>query len=94
MKLDHQFSCTCGFDFPLTDDGARAAGHEQRPGQPDHAFARARIVRCVTAAIDAPFEQGAQVEAEAFLECLASPEREQLVAQFFAARAARKSPNG
>lgn len=58
-----------------------------------HAFARARILRCVTAAIDMPFEQGAQVEAEAFLECLASPEREQLVAAFFAARAARKSPS-
>jgi len=57
-----------------------------------HAFARERILRCVTAAIDVPFEQGAQVEAEAFLECLASPEREQLVAAFFAARAARKSP--
>jgi len=59
-----------------------------------HGFARERILRCVTAAIDVPFEQGAQVEAEAFLECLASPEREQLVAQFFAARAARKSSNG
>ncbi|WP_306521510.1 enoyl-CoA hydratase/isomerase family protein [Gemmatimonas sp.] len=59
-----------------------------------HAFARARILRCVTAAIDVPFEQGAQVEADAFLECLASPEREVLVAQFFAARAARKAPNG
>jgi 3-hydroxyacyl-CoA dehydrogenase len=58
-----------------------------------HAFARARIVRCVLAAIEAPFEQGAEVEAEAFLECLASPEREQLVAQFFAARAARKTQN-
>jgi 3-hydroxyacyl-CoA dehydrogenase len=59
-----------------------------------HAFARARILRCVAAAIDVPFEQGAHVEAETFLECLASPEREQLVAQFFAARAARKTPNG
>jgi 3-hydroxyacyl-CoA dehydrogenase len=59
----------------------------------DHAFARERILRCVMAAIDLPFGQGAQVEADAFLECLASPEREQLVAQFFAARAARKPQN-
>ncbi len=59
-----------------------------------YAFARARILRCVTAAIDAPFAQGAQVEADAFLECLASSEREELVARFFAARAARKAPTG
>ncbi len=56
-----------------------------------HAFARERIARCVTAAIELPFEQGAAVEADAFLECLASPERELLVARFFAARAAKKA---
>jgi 3-hydroxyacyl-CoA dehydrogenase len=54
-------------------------------------FAPARIVECVAAAVDLPYEDGAAVEARAFLECLASPEREALVQRFFAERAARKA---
>ncbi len=56
-----------------------------------HAYAPARIVECVTAAVDLPYDEGAAVEARAFLDCLASPQREELVQRFFAERAARKA---
>lgn len=56
-----------------------------------HAYAPARIVACVTAAVDLPYDEGAAVEARAFLDCLASPQREELVQRFFAERAARKA---
>jgi len=63
---------------------------------PDEAyrFARERIVACVTAAVEHPYDRGAAIEAQSFLECLASPQREQLVQQFFAERAARKAARG
>lgn len=61
------------------------------PEDPSYRFARERIVRCVSAAIEQRYDEGAVVEANAFLECLASPQREQLVQQFFAERAARKA---
>jgi 3-hydroxyacyl-CoA dehydrogenase len=75
-------------------DAQRAAirhAMEQMPDDAMYRFARERIVRCVAAAVDQPYAAGAAVEAQAFLECLASPHREHLVQQFFAERAARKA---
>jgi 3-hydroxyacyl-CoA dehydrogenase len=79
----------------LRDSAAqRAAIHRvtaELPDDPTYRFARERIVACVTAAVERPYVEGATFEADAFLACLASPQREQLVQQFFAERAARKA---
>jgi 3-hydroxyacyl-CoA dehydrogenase len=78
----------------LDVDAQRSAIHlalRQMPDDATYRFARERIVRCVAAAVDQPYAAGAAVEAQAFLECLASPQREYLVQQFFAERAARKA---
>src|SRR5262245_16282286 len=39
MKFDHEGRGAGRFDFPLTDDGGWTTGDEERPGQPDYAFA-------------------------------------------------------
>ncbi|MCA0374369.1 MAG: enoyl-CoA hydratase/isomerase family protein [Gemmatimonadetes bacterium] len=53
-------------------------------------YSPARICDCVEAAITQPFDDGSAYEAQAFLDCLASPQRAELVERFFAERQARK----
>ena len=56
-----------------------------------HLVAPAQIVACIDAALHLPFDEGATVEAAAFMTCLASPQRAALVHLFFAERAVRAS---
>lgn len=53
-------------------------------------YSPARICDCVEAAITQSFDDASAYEANAFLDCLASPQRAVLVEKFFAERAARK----
>jgi hypothetical protein len=54
-------------------------------------YSPARIVDCVEAALTLDFESGSAYESAAFMECLASPQRQALVYVFFAERDVRKS---
>lgn len=56
-------------------------------------YSPARIIDCVEVAATCPFDEGCAYEAQAFLDCLASPQRAVLVERFFAERAARKGAN-
>jgi 3-hydroxyacyl-CoA dehydrogenase len=51
-----------------------------------------KIVECVEAALNQPFDDGLQFERKQFLECLESPQRAGLVHAFFAEREVQKSP--
>lgn len=51
-----------------------------------------KIVDCVEAALDLPFDEGLRFERARFLECLDSPQRAGLVHVFNAAREVQKSP--
>ncbi|SAL00922.1 3-hydroxyacyl-CoA dehydrogenase NAD-binding domain-containing protein [Caballeronia ptereochthonis] len=51
-----------------------------------------KIVDCVEAALNLPFDEGLQFERKQFLECRESPQRAGLVHAFFAEREAQKSP--
>jgi len=51
-----------------------------------------KIVDCVEAALNLPFDEGLRFERERFLECRESPQRAGLVHAFFAEREAQKSP--
>ena len=55
-------------------------------------FSPAKIIECVRAAVELPFEQGLKRERELFLECLNSPQRQGLVHAFFAERETAKIP--
>ncbi|MBS0508643.1 MAG: enoyl-CoA hydratase/isomerase family protein [Proteobacteria bacterium] len=55
-------------------------------------FSPAKIIECVRAAVELPFEQGIKRERELFLECLNSPQRQGLVHAFFAERETAKIP--
>ncbi|AVO49821.1 3-hydroxyacyl-CoA dehydrogenase [Melaminivora suipulveris] len=55
-------------------------------------FSPARIIECVRAALELPFEQGLKRERELFMECLNSPQRAGLVHAFFAERETAKIP--
>jgi 3-hydroxyacyl-CoA dehydrogenase len=55
-------------------------------------YSPARIIDCVERAATLSFEEGCAYEAQAFLDCLASPQRAVLVERFFAERVARKAP--
>ncbi|PWW47969.1 3-hydroxyacyl-CoA dehydrogenase NAD-binding domain-containing protein [Melaminivora alkalimesophila] len=55
-------------------------------------FSPARIIECVRAALELPFEEGLRRERELFVECLNSPQREALVHAFFAERETAKIP--
>ena len=70
---------------------AVAAAAAQVPDDALHRPAREQILTCVRAAVEQPYAAGAAVEAQAFLACLVSPQREELVRAFFAQRAARKA---
>ncbi|MCY1446961.1 Fatty acid oxidation complex subunit alpha [compost metagenome] len=67
-----------------------ARRNEVRARQPD-AFSPPRCIDAIEAAIHLPLEQGLRRERELFLECLASPQRAQLVARFFAEREAARA---
>ncbi|WP_321801608.1 3-hydroxyacyl-CoA dehydrogenase NAD-binding domain-containing protein [Caballeronia sp. J97] len=51
-----------------------------------------KIVDCVEAALNLPFDEGLRFEREQFLECRESPQRAGLVHAFFAERETQKSP--
>jgi len=55
-------------------------------------FSPQKIVDCVEAALNQPFDDGLRFERQQFLECLASPQRAGLVHAFFAEREAQKAP--
>ncbi len=55
-------------------------------------FSPAKIIECVRAALELPFEQGLKRERELFMECLNSPQRAGLVHAFFAERETAKIP--
>ncbi len=55
-------------------------------------FSPARIVDCVQAALDQPFEEGQRTERALFEQCLASPQRAGLIHSFFAEREVLKAP--
>ena len=55
-------------------------------------FSPAKIIECVRAALELPFEQGLKRERVLFMECLNSPQRAGLVHAFFAERETAKIP--
>ncbi|QHJ00471.1 3-hydroxyacyl-CoA dehydrogenase [Xylophilus rhododendri] len=55
-------------------------------------FSPMKIIDCVNAAIDLPFDQGMAFEREQFLACVDSPQRAGLVHAFFAEREVVKIP--
>ncbi|MDT4840516.1 Fatty acid oxidation complex subunit alpha [compost metagenome] len=63
---------------------------EVRARQPE-AFSPPRCIDAIEAAIHLPLEQGLRRERELFLQCLASPQRAELVARFFAEREAARA---
>ncbi|RQM45844.1 3-hydroxyacyl-CoA dehydrogenase [Paraburkholderia bannensis] len=69
-------------------DAARAETEKKSRGL----FSPLKIIDCVQAALDHPFEEGMRVERKLFLECLDSPQRAGLVHAFFAEREVQKAP--
>ncbi|MBN3813777.1 3-hydroxyacyl-CoA dehydrogenase NAD-binding domain-containing protein, partial [Paraburkholderia sp. Ac-20347] len=69
-------------------DAARAETAKKSRGL----FSPLKIIDCVQAALDHPFEEGMRVERKLFLECLDSPQRAGLVHAFFAEREVQKAP--
>ena len=55
-------------------------------------FSPLKIIECVKAAIELPFDQGLAKERELFLQCLESPQRQGLIHAFFAEREVTKIP--
>ena len=55
-------------------------------------FSPQKIVDCVEAALNLPFDEGLRFERERFVECLNSPQRAGLVHAFFAEREVQKAP--
>ena len=55
-------------------------------------FSPLKIIDCVQAALDLPFEQGMQFERAQFMACLDSPQRAGLIHAFFAEREVVKVP--
>jgi len=53
-------------------------------------FSPFRIVECVQAAVELPFDEGMARERELFVQCMDSPQRAGLIHAFFAERAASK----
>ncbi|WP_026848282.1 enoyl-CoA hydratase/isomerase family protein [Gemmatimonas phototrophica] len=68
-----------------------AAARATLPSAYRNLYSPARIVDCVEAAVTLDFESGSAYESAAFMECLASPQRQALVYAFFAERDVRKS---
>jgi hypothetical protein len=70
---------------------AIAAVRERLSADYPHLYSPARIVDCVEAALTRAFDDGCAYEASAFMDCLASPQRQALVHVFFAEREVRTS---
>jgi len=58
-----------------------------------HLFSPLKIVEAVQTTLDQPFEEALALEREAFLACLASPQRAGLIHAFFAERETAKIPD-
>jgi len=56
-------------------------------------FAPDKIIDCVRAAVELPFDEGMKVERELFMECMQSPQSSGLMFSFFAERGANKIPD-
>jgi 3-hydroxyacyl-CoA dehydrogenase len=69
-------------------DAARADTAKKSRGL----FSPLKIVDCVQAALDEPFDEGLRFERKQFLACLESPQRAGLVHAFFAEREVQKAP--
>ncbi|WP_042338687.1 3-hydroxyacyl-CoA dehydrogenase NAD-binding domain-containing protein [Paraburkholderia ferrariae] len=69
-------------------DAARADTAKKSRGL----FSPLKIVDCVQAALDEPFDEGLRFERKQFLACLESPQRAGLVHAFFAGREVQKAP--
>ncbi|WP_433705381.1 3-hydroxyacyl-CoA dehydrogenase NAD-binding domain-containing protein [Paraburkholderia sacchari] len=69
-------------------DAARADTAKKSRGL----FSPMKIVDCVQAALDEPFEEGLRFERKQFLACLESPQRAGLIHAFFAEREVQKAP--
>lgn len=82
----------------LRDRGEVAAAvadaRAQIAARNDGLYSPARIVDCIEVAGTEEFDRGFAYEAHAFLDCLESPQRHELVAKFFAEREARKRAKG
>ncbi|HET6788052.1 MAG TPA: 3-hydroxyacyl-CoA dehydrogenase NAD-binding domain-containing protein [Aquabacterium sp.] len=68
-------------------DAARADVQKKRG-----LFSPSKIVDCVQAALDLPFEQGLATERELFTQCMESPQRAGLIHAFLAEREVAKAP--
>ncbi|RIJ03248.1 3-hydroxyacyl-CoA dehydrogenase [Achromobacter sp. K91] len=55
-------------------------------------FSPRKIIECLRAAVEMPFDQGLRRERELFLECMDSPQRKGLVHAFFSEREVLKVP--
>ena len=55
-------------------------------------FSPLKIIECVKAAVELPFDQGLAKERQLFVQCLESPQRQGLVHAFFAERETAKIP--
>ena len=55
-------------------------------------FSPSKIIECVKAAVQMPFDEGLKRERELFIECLNSPQRAGLIHAFFAERETAKIP--
>lgn len=75
-------------------EAAIAAARAALPARYPNLYSPARIVDCVEAALTREFDDGCAYESAAFLDCLASPQRQALVYAFFAEREARKAEQG
>ncbi len=73
---------------------AIAAARAMIVARNDGMYSPARIVDCVEVAGTGEFDRGCAYETHAFLDCLESPQRHDLVAKFFAEREARKRAQG
>ena len=75
---------------PDADPSLFAEYHKQVAKKARGQLAPRKIVDCVEAAVSKPFPDGMQVEREAFLECMASPQSRGMRHMFFAEREAAK----
>jgi 3-hydroxyacyl-CoA dehydrogenase len=76
---------------PERAEAAIAAARDRLLADYPNLYSPARIVDCVEAALTREFEDGCAYEAAAFMDCLASPQRQALVHVFFAEREVRAS---
>jgi enoyl-CoA hydratase/carnithine racemase len=101
LRIAHQLAATpapprrsrdgTALQPPANAAAAVAAVRERLSADYPHLYSPARIVDCVEAALTRAFDDGCAYEASAFMDCLASPQRQALVHVFFAEREVRTS---